>query len=73
MNLVTRRPTETAAGLGIALAVYGFLAEQGVPNGLAAVLAVLAAFGPALVTAITDARFRAKGLPLEDSAGEDLL
>jgi hypothetical protein len=54
-SIVEKRPTELASGLAIAAAVYGFCAEQGVPNGVAAVLGVLAGFGPLVISNTVDA------------------
>lgn len=55
-GVLARRPAETAAGLGLAGAVYGFLAEQGgLPNELAAVVAVVVAFAPGLLSYLVDA------------------
>ena len=73
MDTLKRRPTETTTGLALAAAVYGFLTQSGIPNGVAAVLAFLAAFGPALVTAATDRLFIRKGAPLDEAAGEEVI
>lgn len=52
---VKRRPTETATGLGLAGAVYGFLAQAGVSHPLAAIVGVVVAFAPATISAVVDA------------------
>ncbi len=72
MNTLTRRPTETTSGLALLVTVYGFLTQAGLPNGIAAVIAAVAAFAPAAVTALTDALFLRRGSPLEESAGESV-
>jgi len=54
-NLFTKRPTETLTGPALGLAVYGFSTQVGVPQPIAAGLAVAAAFGPLLITRIVDA------------------
>lgn len=54
MNKLAERPTETIAGLALAAAIYGFLTQAGVPNGIAAVIAVALAFVPAAVTGVVD-------------------
>ena len=70
-ELVKRRPTETLSGLALAAAVYGFLTQADVATATAALLGVVVAFGPALVTAVVDALFVRRGVPLEEAAGED--
>lgn len=49
------RPTETASGLGLAAAVYGFLTQAGVPTIVAAAAGAVAGFGPLVVSELVDA------------------
>jgi hypothetical protein len=53
-NILKRRPTETASGLGLAVLIYGWLIEQGVENVLAAIVAVAVAFVPGAISAGVD-------------------
>lgn len=53
-NIVERRPAEVVSGLAIAGALYGFLAEGGVPNAVAALIAGVAGFGPLVVSRVVD-------------------
>lgn len=55
MNALTNRPTETLSGTALGLAVYGFGTQVGLPTIVAAVLAVILAFGPVLVSNVVDA------------------
>lgn len=52
---IEKRPTETLTGLGLAAAIYGFLTQAGVSQGLAAIVAVVIAFVPAAVSEVVDA------------------
>lgn len=54
-EILTKRPTEAVTGLALAGAVYGFLTQDGVPQVVAAIIAVAIAFGPAAVSGIVDA------------------
>ncbi len=54
-GLAKKRPTELASGLALAGAVYGFLANAGVPNAIAAGAGALAGFGPLAVSRTVDA------------------
>lgn len=49
------RPTELLTGPALGLAVYGFTTQVGLPNVVAAILAVAAAFGPLFVSLMVDA------------------
>jgi uncharacterized membrane protein len=53
-GIVEKRPTEVVSGLAIAATVYGFCAESALPNGVAAVLAVICGFGPLIVSNTVD-------------------
>lgn len=57
-SLIERRPTEVLTGIALAGAIYGFLAERGVPNAVAAIVAVVIAFVPAMISGAVD-RLRA--------------
>lgn len=48
------RPTETATGFALAVAVYGFLTQAAVGTALAAIIAVVVAFGPTVISAAVD-------------------
>lgn len=50
-----KRPTEVLTGAPFGLVVYGYLAEQGVPNGIAVVAGAICAFAPTFVSNIVDA------------------
>lgn len=54
-NLAQKRPTEVVSGLALAGAVYGFLASNGVPPAVAAIIAIILAFGPLAVSNTVDA------------------
>lgn len=54
-RLASKRPTEATSGVGLGLLVYGFATQLDLPLFLAAVLAVLAAFGPLVVSQVVDA------------------
>lgn len=47
---VAKRPTESLTGPALGLAVYGFTTQVGLPHVVAGVLAVVAAFGPLVIT-----------------------
>lgn len=49
------RPTESLTGPALGVAVYGFATQVGVPHVVAAVLAVLFAFGPIAISRFVDA------------------
>lgn len=49
------RPTETLTGPALGLAVYGFTTQVGLPAIVAAILAVIVAFGPLVVSKTVDA------------------
>lgn len=53
-GILEERPTEVVSGLAIAAAVYGFCAENGVPNAVAAVIAIICGFGPLIVSNTVD-------------------
>jgi hypothetical protein len=53
-GIVEKRPTEVVSGLAIAGVVYGFCAESGLPNGVAAILGVICGFGPLVVSNTVD-------------------
>lgn len=55
MNKIAERPTETVTGLALAVAIYGFLTQSGLDQGLAAAIAVAIAFVPAAVSEVVDA------------------
>jgi len=55
MNTLANRPTETLSGTALGLAVYGFTTQVGLPALVAAILAVVLAFGPVLVSNVVDA------------------
>lgn len=52
--LLEKRPTETVTGLALAGTVYGFLTQAGVAQPVAAVIAVVIAFGPIAVSTVVD-------------------
>lgn len=52
---VAKRPTETVTGIGLAVTLYGFLTQSGVPEPIAAGVAAIAGFGPAVVSSFVDA------------------
>lgn len=54
-NIAEKRPTEIVTGLALAGAVYGFLSSNGVPPAVAAIIAVVIAFGPLAVSSTVDA------------------
>jgi hypothetical protein len=53
-NKVKKRPTETATGLGLLAAVYGFLTQAGVANEIAALVSVVVAFIPVVSSNLVD-------------------
>lgn len=53
-SLIERRPTEVTTGLGLAIAVYGFLTQAGVNNAAAAVLGIAVAFIPTVISNTVD-------------------
>lgn len=55
MNPLSTRPTETLSGTALGLAVFGFTTQVGLPALVAAILAVVLAFGPVLVSNTVDA------------------
>jgi hypothetical protein len=55
MNTLAKRPTESLTGPALGLAVYGFTTQVGLPTLVAAILAVIVAFGPLLVSNVVDA------------------
>lgn len=59
-NVVEKRPTETVTGIALAAAVYGFLTQAAVANPLAAVIAVVIAFAPVVVSNAVDAIRRSR-------------
>jgi hypothetical protein len=48
------RPTETLSGVALGTAVYGFETQVGIPPFAAAVVAVVVAFGPLVVSQLVD-------------------
>lgn len=54
-KLIEKRPTETVTGLALAGAIYGFLAQGGVPPAIAAGVGAVCGFGPAVVSGFIDA------------------
>lgn len=52
---IANRPTETVTGLALAGTIYGFLSSNGVPEPIAAGVAAVAGFGPAVVSSFVDA------------------
>ncbi len=52
---VANRPTETLTGAALGLAVYGFETKVGITGVLAGGVAVVVAFGPAMVSQVVDA------------------
>lgn len=52
---VAKRPTETLTGPALGLVVYGFTTQVGLSHVVAGVLAVVAAFGPLVVSRTVDA------------------
>lgn len=68
-GLVAKRPTETVTGLGAALAVYGFVTQVGLPELVAAIVAVVVLVVPYLVSAIVDA-VRQNDAVVEDLAAQ---
>ncbi len=54
IETLTNRPTETVTGIALAGTVYGFLTQVGLDPVLAAVIAIVVAFGPAAVSATVD-------------------
>jgi hypothetical protein len=53
-SLIRRRPTEVASGIGGAGAVFAWLTQAGLPELVAAVLAVVAGFLPAAITQVNE-------------------
>lgn len=53
-QVVKERPTEIVTGLATAGLVYGFCAESGVPNGVAAVIGVICGLGPLVISNTVD-------------------
>lgn len=53
-DLIERRPTETASGVALFVAVTGAIAAAGTPPLLAVLGGFVVAFLPATVTAIVD-------------------
>lgn len=52
-QIVKKHPTEVvAAGPALGIAIYGYATQVGLPHVVAAVLAVVAAFGPLVVTRV---------------------
>lgn len=51
---IANRPTETLTGVVLAGTIFGFLAQSGVPNVVAAIIAVAIAFAPAAVSTVVD-------------------
>ena len=51
-KLLTRRPTESMTGPALGLAVFGFCTQVGLPSAAGAVLGVVSAFGPLLITQV---------------------
>lgn len=49
------RPTEALTGPALGLAVFGFATQVGLPTVLAAILAVIVAFGPLMISKTVDA------------------
>lgn len=58
-NLLVDRPTELASGLGLAAAVYGFMAEAGADNVLAAIIGIVVGVLPYVISEFVD-RIRRK-------------
>ena len=58
-NLLSDRPTEIVSALAIASAIYGYCAENGVPNGIALVIALVCGLGPFVISNTVD-RIRAR-------------
>jgi hypothetical protein len=54
-NALSNRPTESLTGPALGLAVYGFTTQVGLPTVVAAILAVIVAFGPITISAMVDA------------------
>lgn len=54
-NALSTRPTETLTGPALGLAVYGFTTQVGLPTLVAAISAVIVAFGPLMVSQVVDA------------------
>lgn len=53
-SLIEQRPTELITGLAIAAAIYGFCAENGLPNGVAVVIGVICGLGPFVISNTVD-------------------
>lgn len=54
-NALATRPTESVTGPALGLVVFGFCTQVGLPTIVAAILAVIAAFGPIVVSKTVDA------------------
>lgn len=54
-DALSTRPTEVLTGPALGLAVYGFTTQVGLPQVVAAILAVVIAFGPLLISQVVDA------------------
>lgn len=54
-NKLAERPTESITGPALGLVVYGFTTQVGLPTVVAAILAVIVAFGPLLISNVVDA------------------
>lgn len=50
----TSRPTEKVTGVALGLVVYGFATQVGLPQLAAGAIAVVAAFGPLVVSNTVD-------------------
>ena len=53
-EVVAARPTEALSGIALAGTVYGFLTQAGVPEPVAAIVAVVLALAPAAVSSVVD-------------------
>lgn len=55
MSILSQRPTETVAGLGGGLAVFGFCTQVGLGQPWSAIVAVVTVVVPFIISSIVDA------------------
>lgn len=53
-EVAQERPTELTTGVGLATLAYGFLAERGLDNLVALVIAVVIGFAPLVISNTVD-------------------
>lgn len=55
VKAAAKRPTEALTGPALGLLVYGFTTQVGLPHVVAGIVAVVAAFGPLVISNFMDA------------------